>query len=60
VDSLNYKFNWSDDFNKQFQLRKLTEDQIVGCGPETDGKPEDKAWSLPKTIIQFVPKETCS
>jgi len=58
-DSLNTKFNWSDKFIQQFQQRKRTEDQIVGCRSKINEEIDGVKFTHPKTIAEFVPKQKC-
>jgi len=58
-DSLNTKFNWSDEFIEQFQLRKRTEDQIVGCRSKTNEEVDGTMFAHSKTIVEFAPKQKC-
>jgi len=57
VDFLNHKFTWSDDFKKQFQEKKVQQDQIVGCRSISLGGVEEATFSYPKSSKEFVPEE---
>jgi len=52
VDSLNGKFNWSEDFIEQFQVRKLTEDQVQKC--RRTHEIAQTVFSIPKNIVEYV------
>jgi len=56
-DSLNTKLNWTNEFIEQFQLKKRTEDQMVGCGFGANDQIND--FSPIKSLIEYRPKETC-
>jgi len=58
-DSLNTKFNWTNEFIEQFQLRKRTEDQMVGCGFGANDMAQMKDFSPIKSFIGYRLKETC-
>jgi len=60
-DSLNNKFNWTDEFIKEFQQRKRIEDQMVGCIATMQEELEEfEAFSYPEYILQYVLNETCN